>query len=238
MDSPMLVGEVRVKISRIGVSWTLSGGNQAVCGPTKSSKYLQVRRAAARRNRRSSAVSVPPRQLFAGRLITITATGKRAHKRRKGVTATIAAVPSDAAPTKRSTQAAGIQSRLRINCRCRLLARRWHQTPAQIIEDLPAIKGGKRIGFNPAAAHGDARLDPINNLPVAANPTVLPIPPCDVTARKDIQQLDVCRQPHADMAAFQQIMAQQVRRWKSSGQEPMKRLQFVDAFAVITAFSD
>src|SRR5215216_7912240 len=110
IDSPMFVGEVRMKISRFGVSWTLSGGNQEVCGPTKSSKYLHVRRATARRNRRSSDVSIPPRQLFAGRLITITATGKRAPKRRKGEAATIAAVPHNAVPTKRSTQAAGIQS--------------------------------------------------------------------------------------------------------------------------------
>src|ERR1043166_2596373 len=124
MDSPMLVGEVRMKICRVGVSWTLSGGNQEVCGPTKSSKYLHVRRAAVRRNRRSSAVSVPPRQLLAGRLITITATGKRAHKTRNGVAATIVAVPRDAAPTKRNTEAAGIQRRLRINCHWRLLARR------------------------------------------------------------------------------------------------------------------
>src|SRR5204863_276446 len=51
MDSPMFVGEVRMKISRVGVSWTLSGGNQKVWGPTKSSKYLQVRRATARRKR-------------------------------------------------------------------------------------------------------------------------------------------------------------------------------------------
>src|SRR5689334_18899746 len=115
MESPMLVGEVRMKISRVGVSWTLSGGNQEVCGPTKSSKYLQVRRATARRNRRSSAVSVPPRQLFAGRLITMMAMGKRAHKKRNGAAATIVAVPRDAAPTKRSTEAAGIQSLLRIN---------------------------------------------------------------------------------------------------------------------------
>src|SRR5437899_3882768 len=112
MDRPMFVGEVRMKISRLGVSWTLSGGNQDVCGPTKSSKYLQVRRAAARRNRRSSDVSVPPRQLFAGRSITITATGKSADKKRKGATATIAAVPRQAAPAKSSAQAAGIQNRL------------------------------------------------------------------------------------------------------------------------------
>src|SRR6201987_3742081 len=114
MDSPMLVGEVRMKISRVGVSWTLSGGNQQVCDPTKSSKYLQVRRATARRNRRSSDVSIQQRQLLSGRLITITATGKRAPKSRNGAAATIVAVPHDAAPTKRSTQAAGIQSRLRI----------------------------------------------------------------------------------------------------------------------------
>src|SRR5438094_8467825 len=114
----MFVGEVRRKISRFGVSWILSGGNQEVCGPTKSSKYLQVRRAAVRRNRRSSTVKIPPRQLFAGRLITITATGKRAHKSRNGATATFADVPCQAAPTKISTHAAGIQSRPRTNCHC------------------------------------------------------------------------------------------------------------------------
>src|SRR5262249_10076727 len=110
MDNPMLVGEVRMKTSRVGVSWILSGGSQEVCGPTKSSKYLHVLRATARRNRRSSDVSIPPRQLFAGRLITTTATGKRAPKSRKGDAATITAVPSDVAETKRRTQAAGIQS--------------------------------------------------------------------------------------------------------------------------------
>src|SRR5262245_21922595 len=124
MDNPMLVGEVRMKTSRVGVAWILSGGSQEVCGPTKSSKYLHVLRATARRNRRSSDVSIPPRQLFAGRLITIIVTGKRAPKRRKGAAATIAAVPRDAAPAKRSTLAAGIQSLLRINCSSRLLARR------------------------------------------------------------------------------------------------------------------
>src|SRR6478609_11323731 len=102
----MLVGEVRMKISLVGVSCTLCSGNQEVCGPTKSSKYLHVLRATARRNRRSSDVSVPPRQLFAGRLITITATGKRAPKRRNGAAATIVAVPREVAPTKRNTQAA------------------------------------------------------------------------------------------------------------------------------------
>ena len=67
---------------------------------------------------------------------------------------------------------------------------------------------------------------------------MLSTPPRDVTIREDIEQLDVRRQPDADMAAFQQIMAQQVRCWKPSGQEAMKRAQFVDALAVITAFSD
>jgi hypothetical protein len=107
IDSPMFVGEVRMKISRVGVSWTLSGGNQ---------------RSVVRQNHRSiSTFFARPRagigdhptsafrraKLFAGRLITITATGKRAPKRRNGAAATIAAVPRDAAPTKRSTQAAG-----------------------------------------------------------------------------------------------------------------------------------
>src|SRR4029453_18839735 len=105
MDSPMLVGEVRMKICRVGVSWTLSGGNPEVFGPTKSSKYLQVRRAATRRNRQSSPVSIPPRQLFAGRLIPIPATEKKAQKRRNGAMANTIAAPRGAAPTKRSRDA-------------------------------------------------------------------------------------------------------------------------------------
>src|SRR5436305_14825705 len=105
----MFVGEVRRKISRFGVSWILSGGNEEVCGPTKSSKYLQVRRAAVRRNRRSSAVRIPPRQLFAGRSISITATGKSADKRRNGRTSTIAVGLRQAEPPQSSTQASGIQ---------------------------------------------------------------------------------------------------------------------------------
>ena len=48
------------------------------------------------------------------------------------------------------------------------------------------------------------------------DPAVLPTPPRDVTIRVDIQQLDVCRQSHSDVASFQQVMAQQVRRWKST----------------------
>ena len=117
-------------------------------------------------------------------------------------------------------------------------SRRRHQTAAQIVEDLPPVESRKRIGFHLAAAHRHARLQPVDDLPIAANPAVLPIPPRDVTARKDIEQFDVRRQPHADMAAFQQIMAQQMRCWKSSRQEPVKCLQFVNAFAVITAFAD
>src|SRR5207244_2660268 len=112
-----------------------------------------------------------------------------------------------------------------------------HKTAAQIVKDLPPVEDGKRVGFNPTAAHRHARLQPINDLPVAANPAVLPIPPRGVTAWKDVEQFDVCRQPNADVTAFQQIMAQQLRRWKSSGQEAMKCLQFVNAFAVITTFS-
>ena len=83
-----------------------------------------------------------------------------------------------------------------------------HQTATQIVEDLPSVEGRKRIRFNPAAADGHARLQPINDLPIAANPAVLPIPPCNVVARKDVEQFDICRQPDTDVAAFQQVVAQ------------------------------
>ena len=78
------------------------------------------------------------------------------------------------------------------------------------------LKTESGLGSILTAAHGHARLEPVNDLPVAANPAVLPAPPRDVTIREDIQQLDVRRQSHSDVTSFQQIMAQQVRRWKSS----------------------
>ena len=81
--------------------------------------------------------------------------------------------------------------------------RRRHQTAAQIIKDPPPVEGGKWVGFSCAAAHRHARLQPINDLPVAANPPVLAIPPRDVTAWKDVEQFDVCRKADADIAALQ-----------------------------------
>ena len=115
---------------------------------------------------------------------------------------------------------------------------RRDEAAAQIVEDLPLVEGGKRVRFRSATERGDAPLQPIDDLPVAANPAMLPVPPADVTARKNIQQLDIGRQPHPHMAAFQQIVTEQVRLGKSSRQEAVKGLQFVDAFAVIAAFAD
>ena len=48
----MLVGEVRCATAAAGCSCTLSGGSQCRRGPTKVSKYAQVRRASLRRNSR------------------------------------------------------------------------------------------------------------------------------------------------------------------------------------------
>ena len=50
----MFVGDVRCATTGSGVSWKLSAGSAFSDGPAKASKYLQVRRAIARRNRASA----------------------------------------------------------------------------------------------------------------------------------------------------------------------------------------
>ena len=66
---------------------------------------------------------------------------------------------------------------------------------------------------------------------------MLPVPPGDVAAWKNVEQFDVCRQSDADVAAFEQIMTEQMRLRKSPRQQAMKCLQIVNAFAVITPFT-
>ena len=116
--------------------------------------------------------------------------------------------------------------------------RRRDEAAAQIIEDLPLVEGGKRVWFRSPASRGHAPFQPIDDLPVAADPAMLPVPPRDVTAWENIQQLDIRRQTDAHMAAFEKIVTEQMRLGKSFRKQTVKSPQFVDAFAVITAFAN
>src|SRR5580765_4094771 len=79
----MLVGEVRCARTPTGSSWKLSGGSQWSSGPTKVSKKLQVRRAAARRKRVCSEVSRASRRA-SGRLAHHAMAGEKSHSSRIG----------------------------------------------------------------------------------------------------------------------------------------------------------
>ena len=100
--------------------------------------------------------------------------------------------------------------------------RRRNEAAAQIVEDLPLVKSGQRVRFRGPAGRGHAPLQPIDDLPVAANPPVLPMPPRDVTAGENIQQLDIRCQTDAHMAALEQIMTEQMRLGKSFRKQTMK----------------
>ena len=82
------------------------------------------------------------------------------------------------------------------------------QAAAQVVEDLPAVEQGERIG--PAAARGlwHAWKNPAGDLPVAANPAMGPAAVTLVSLREIIKELDIAGQPHPDMGPFDQVVAQ------------------------------
>ncbi|MNF76205.1 hypothetical protein D3C84_583120 [compost metagenome] len=79
----MLVGEVRWAMVGLGISWTLSGGNQLSSGPTYRSKNAQVRRDSMRRKRSSCTDGSNPAGVV-GRLIHQAIAGLTSHTSSKG----------------------------------------------------------------------------------------------------------------------------------------------------------
>ena len=62
---------------------------------------------------------------------------------------------------------------------------------------------------------------------------MLPLPPGDVAARKNVEQFNVRGQPHPHIGAFEQVVTQQMRLREPARQQAMKRLQIIDPLAVI-----
>src|SRR5262245_39627206 len=84
--------------------------------------------------------------------------------------------------------------------------RHRNEAATEVVENFPLVENGKGIAIVAAVAAGNARFQPVDDLPVAAHPAVLPIPPRDVTGWKNIEQLNISRQGYPDVAAFQQVM--------------------------------
>ena len=107
------------------------------------------------------------------------------------------------------------------------------QAAAQVVKDLPAIEPGKRIRASPTARPGNAWHDPIRDLPIAANPAMLPFDKAQIILRELIIQLDIAGQAHADVSAFNQIMAEEPRFGEPAGKHPVEGAYIIDAFAMV-----
>ncbi len=111
------------------------------------------------------------------------------------------------------------------------------QAAAQVVKNLPAIEPGKRVRASPTARQGDPRHDPIRNLPIATNPAMLPLDKAQIILRELIIELDIAGQAHADVSAFDQIMAEEPRFGEPAGKHPAEGAHIIDAFAVVGALA-
>src|SRR5277367_315052 len=66
---------------------------------------------------------------------------------------------------------------------------RRYQTPAQVVEDAPAADHRPAVRNLCTAARGDFRKYPWRDLPVAADPAVLPLAITYIVERKIFEQL-------------------------------------------------
>ena len=115
-------------------------------------------------------------------------------------------------------------------------AGRGYQAPAQVVQNLPAVEPGKLVRPSPAASLGDARQDPIRDLPIATNPTMLPAGVAQVVLRELIIELNITGQAHSNVSAFNQIVAQQPLLRKPCGKHATEGAHIINPFAVVGGF--
>ncbi len=107
--------------------------------------------------------------------------------------------------------------------------RRSGQRPAQVVEHLPTTDEGNR---------GATLQDPRQQLPVTARPAVLAGGGDLVVRGELLEELDVGHQPGARERALEQIVAQQRVLGDPPGERGLERIDVVDAFSGVRAFTE
>ena len=116
-------------------------------------------------------------------------------------------------------------------------AGRGHQAPAQVVENLPTVEPGERVWHSPSSGLGNPRQNPIRDLPITANPAMLPAGVAQVTLRELVIELNIAGQAHPDVSAFNQVMAQQPLFRKPPGQHSTEGAHIIDPLAMVGAFT-
>src|SRR4030043_1056246 len=116
-------------------------------------------------------------------------------------------------------------------------AGRGYQAPAQVVENLPTVEPGERVWHSPSSRLGNPRQNPIRDLPITANPTMVPAGVAQVTLRELIIELNITGQAHPDVSAFNQIMAQQPLLRKPPRQHSTEGSHIINSLAMVGAFT-
>src|SRR5206468_3566702 len=105
---------------------------------------------------------------------------------------------------------------------------------ANDVQNLPAIDSRQRVERTTLLLSiRNSRQDPRRNLPIAADPAVLPLAVAGVVIRKLLEEFHVGRQSHANMGSFDEIVTEQPLLRETPGQYFGEGLDVVDGFPVI-----
>ena len=111
------------------------------------------------------------------------------------------------------------------------------QASPQVVRHFPACHCRQHIPHARAALCGDRSPQPRQELPVAANPSVLARNPREIVTGKIVDDFNVGTQRHAGKQAFEQIVAQQRVVRHAAVERALERVDVVDALPNVAAFS-
>ncbi len=106
-----------------------------------------------------------------------------------------------------------------------------HESPAQVVEDLPPAQDGERRGDPAAGGVADPQAEPGGDLPVAAHPAVTAADVGQVSRWRVFEQLHVAALAGAGVARLQQIVAQHGVVGEAAVEQPAEGPDVVDALA-------
>src|SRR4030095_4809052 len=112
-----------------------------------------------------------------------------------------------------------------------------NKTPAQVIEDAPAVQNSQRIASNVPIAGPDAPQRPGRDLPVSTDPSMLSLCKRRVVEWKVLEQFNVGRESDAHVSPFDQVVTEQCLLGKPSVKNLMKGLNIVYRFSVKHGFA-
>ena len=116
--------------------------------------------------------------------------------------------------------------------------RRGRQTAPQVVEDLPAGQHRERILLQARIGAGNARHQPLRNLPIPANPTMPAAHIRAVAGGVFLVQLHIAQQPGPGVTPFQKIVAEDPVVGETPAQRPFECINLIDALADERAFTE